>query len=173
MCCAENFDAVDKGLQPGRDKLPPSSPNRMVLSAVSAAPNSHVKMSQPPSSHLVHAEHHISLQNSSSQHTDTCEVFAIQDATPKATSLVRDPSDQSQDLPEYLDDFFLHGPGQVGHTSPSALDKLVTSRADWACNHLEPKLLEEAQTKPSVQSVQGSASLQETSWSASCSQPDV
>ena len=170
MCCAENFDGVDKGLQPDKDKLPPSSPKRTLLSTVSATPTSHVEISQPPSSHLVHVEHHISMQNISCQHTDTCEGFANQDATPKATSLVSDPMDQNQDLPDYLADFFLHSPGQVKHTSPSALDNLeVTSQADWACNHLETKMLEEAQTKVSVQSVQGAAS----SWNVSCFQPDV
>ena len=171
LCCAENFDGFDKGLQPDKDKLPPSSPKRTSLSTVSATPNSQVEIYQPPSSHLVRVEHHFSMQNISFQHTDTCEVFAIQDATPNATSLVSDPLDQNQDLPDYLADFFLHSPGQVRHTSPNALDNLeVTSQADWACNHLEPKMLEEAQTKASVQSVQGAAFILECLMlSARCS----
>ena len=170
LCCAESFDGVHKGLQPGKDKLLRSSPKRTLPSAVLATSNNHVGTSQPSSSQTAHVEHHISMENISSQHTEPCEVFAIQDATLKATSSMSDPMDQGQDLPDYLANFLLHSSGHVRHTSLSALDNLeITSQADWACNHHEPKMLEEAQTKPSVQSVQGAAS----SWSVSCFQPDV
>ena len=54
------------------------------------------------------------MQNISSKHTDTPEVLATQHAPPKATSMVSDPMDQHQGLPDYLLDIFLHSPGKVG-----------------------------------------------------------
>ncbi|KAL3134238.1 hypothetical protein ABBQ38_006669 [Trebouxia sp. C0009 RCD-2024] len=142
-----NFDAVDQGLQPDKDG-PPGPPIRIV--PFPATPNLHIKVPQPPSSYPVRGEHHASIANISSK-----QPLAIQDAPP--TSMVSDPTDQNQSLPDYLVEFFLHSPGKVEHVSPNALENLeVLSQEDWACTY--PKRLEEAQTESSGLSVHCAAS---------------
>ena len=112
-----------RGLQPDKDTLHPAHQSALYCLLYQQHPPV-ILIFSAVSSHLVCVVHHISMQNIPSQHADTCDVFATQDATPKATSLVSDPMDPNHNLPDYLAEFFLHSPGQVRHTSPSALTNL-------------------------------------------------
>ena len=154
--CAENFDGVDEGMQPDKDG-PPGPPTRIVL--YPATPNLLIKML--PSSYPVCGEQHASMAIISSQ-----QLPAIKDAPP--TSMVSDPMDQNQGLPDYLPDLFLHSPGKVGHVSPNALENLkFPSQEDWACTY--QKRLQEAHTESSGLSVQGATS----SLSVPCCRSDI